>query len=137
MSERPSPTSTHRSPLSVIAAISGLYDLLAGAALLLGRRQIETLFHLAPPVPLIHYNLNALFLLAVGVGYWLPYREPERYRGYLWVMGPLLKGAGATVFIVDHLTQPSPTSFLIWAATDGILAIATLWVLLSTRRPQN
>ena len=26
------------------------------------------------------------------------YRDPERFRGYLWVMGPLLKGAGSLLF---------------------------------------
>ena len=41
-----------------------------------------------PASPPIFSDLNALFLMAVGVGYALPWRDPERYRGYLWVMGP-------------------------------------------------
>jgi hypothetical protein len=90
-------------------------------------------FGVPPPVPPIHVDLNALFLLAIGVGYWLPWREPQRYRGYLWVMGPLLKGTGALVFVLDHLMRQSPRSFLVFAATDGALAILTLWVLLSSR----
>ena len=48
-----------------------------------------------PANPRIFSDLNALFLIAIGVGYALPWREPDRYRGYMWVMGPLLKGAGA------------------------------------------
>ena len=33
--------------------------------------------------------------VSIGAGYYLPWRNPSQYRGYLWVMGPFLKGAGA------------------------------------------
>ena len=49
-----------------------------------------------------------LFLLSVGAGYYLPWREPDRYRGYLWVMGPVLKGAGALAFLLDYFFRGSP-----------------------------
>lgn len=119
--------------LSVVAAISGLYDLLVGAFLLLFTAQVAALFGAPIPVPRIHAELNAIFLLAVGAGYWLPFRAPLRYRGYLWVMGPLLKGAGATAFVLDFAFRGSPASFLLFAISDGTLALVTLWVLLATR----
>ena len=62
-----------------------------------------------PASPPIFSDLNALFLLAVGAGYALPWRDPERYRGYMWVMGPGLKGAGAVTFLLDYLLRDSPT----------------------------
>ena len=84
----------------------------------------------------IFANLNALFLMAVGTGYAMPWRDPERYRGYLWVMGPGLKGAGAVTFVLDYLLRDSPRSFLLFAASDGALALLTLVALLTARPPR-
>lgn len=117
--------------LSLVAGISGLYDLIVGASLLLFTRQLASWFGTPVPVPPIHADLNAIFLVAVGIGYWMPYRDPIRYRGYLWVMGPVLKGAGATAFLLDYAFRGSPASFLLFAASDGALAAVTLWALLA------
>ena len=115
--------------LSTVAAISGLYDFIVGAFLLLASDQLAALFGVPPASPPIFSNLNALFLMAVGAGYALPWREPERYRGYMWVMGPGLKGAGAVTFVLDYLLRGSPWSFLLFAACDGALALLTLLAL--------
>ena len=69
----------------------------------------------------------------MGAGYYLPWREPERYRGYMWVMGPLLKGAGAATFLLDYLVRHSPRSFLLFSVSDGALAAVTLYALISSR----
>jgi len=131
------PDRTDLRPLVLVAAASGLYDVALGLTLLFGRPLLQALFALPGPVPPIHADLNGLFALAVGVGYVLPYRNPAAYRGYLWVMGPFLKGAGSLAFVVDHLARQSPPAFLIFAATDGALALVTLWVLLATRTPST
>ena len=57
----------------------------------------------------------------------MPWRDPARHRGYMWVMGPLLKGAGAAAFLLDYAFRGSPASFLLFAASDGTLALLTLW----------
>jgi len=119
--------------LRAIAAISGVYDVLLGAGLLFARPVLMQLFGLPAPVPPIHADLNGLFTMAIGVGYALPYRDPDRYRGYLWVMGPLLKGIGAAWFVGDVVLRGSPSSFLLFAACDGTLAVVTGWALLATR----
>ena len=119
--------------LSRIAAISGLYDAVVGALLLSAPGWLAQAFGVPPASPRIFSDLNALFLLSVGAGYYLPYRDPGRYRGYLWVMGPFLKGAGAIAFIVDYFLRGSPASFLLFAASDGTLALLTLYALLATR----
>ena len=106
--------------LSAIAAFSGLYDFVAGAFLLLGSSTMAALFGVPPANPRIFSDLNAVFLMAVGLGYALPWRDPERYRGYLWVMGPILKGAGAAAFLLDYFLRASPKSFLLFAASDGV-----------------
>jgi hypothetical protein len=118
-----------------IAAISGLYDLVVGALLLCAAGAFAAFFGVAPATPRIFSDLNGLFLVAVGIGYYFPWRDPERYRGYMWVMGPLLKGAGASAFILDYWLRGSPRSFLLFAASDGILALLTLYALLTSRPP--
>lgn len=115
--------------LATVALISGLYDTVVGAFLLLAPGHLASLFGVPPARPPIFSDLNGLFLLAVGIGYALPWREPERYRGYLWIMGPLLKGAGALIFLLDYVFRSSPPSFLLFAASDGTLALVTLWAL--------
>ena len=120
--------------LSLVALISGLYDIVVGAFLLLAADHLATLFGVPPASPRIFSDLNGLFLLAVGIGYALPWREPRRYRAYMWIMGPMLKGAGAVAFLLDYALRGSPRSFLLFAASDGILAVVTLVVLLGERR---
>ena len=116
----------------VIAAVSGIYDALVGVAMLAGRPLLSQLFAVALPTPPIHADLNGVFLLAVAAGYIIPYREPDSRggRAYLWVMGPLLKGGGAIVFVLDYWLRHSPPAFLVFAASDGALAVATLWALI-------
>ena len=91
-------------------------------------------FGVPSPVPVVNANLNGMFLVAVGAGYYMPYRDPQTHRGYLWVMGPLLKGGGAAIFLLDYVFRGSPASFLLFAASDGTLALITLAGLVRTRR---
>jgi hypothetical protein len=112
-----------------MAAVSGLYDGAVGLFLLLAARQFAALFGVEPAHPPIFSDLNGLFLIAVGIGYYWPYRNPGRARWYLWVMGPGLKGAGAIAFLVDYCVRHSPASFLLFAASDGTLAVLTLVAL--------
>ena len=120
--------------LSSVAAVSGLYDLVVGALLLSVPGTLASAFGVPAASPRIFSDLNGLFLIAVGAGYYFPWREPELYRGYMWVMGPLLKGAGAALFILDYLLRGSPASFLLFAASDGALALLTLYALARDRR---
>jgi hypothetical protein len=119
--------------LSLVAGISGLYDFVVGAFLLLAPQTLASLFGVPPASPPIFSDLNALFLMSIGIGYVLPWREPDRYRGYMWVMGPLLKGVGAVAFLLDYAFRGSPESFLLFAFSDGALAVITLWALMKTR----
>ena len=118
--------------LSLVAAISGLYDFVVGAFLLLAAESLASLFGVPPAQPRIFSDLNALFLMSVGAGYYLPWRDPVRYRAYMWVMGPALKGAGALTFVLDYFSRGSPKSFLLFAASDGALALLTLYALRRT-----
>ena len=114
-----------------IAAISGIYDAAVGLFLLLAADRFAALFGVAPAHPPIFADLNGLFLVCVGAGYYWPYRDPIGARWYLWIMGVLLKSAGAVTFLLDYYFRHSPASFLLFAASDGTLALFTLVALLS------
>jgi len=119
-----------------IAAVSLVYDALVGVVMLTGRRLLARLFDVPLPAPPIHADLNGIFLIAIAAGYLIPYRRPESSggRAYLWVMGPLLKGAGAAAFVLDYVFRHSPRSFLLFAVSDGTLALLTLAALVTSSR---
>jgi hypothetical protein len=120
--------------LRTIAAVSGIYDVCLGLGLLLGRPLLMSWFGLPAPAPPIHADLNGLFTLAIGVGYLLPWRDPQRYRGYFWIMGAALKGLGAAWFVGDVVLRGSPASYLLFALCDGSLAVATTLAMVATRK---
>ena len=122
-------------PRRTIAAVSGVYDAIVGVTMLAGRPLLSRLFAVPLPQPPIHADLNGIFLLAVAAGYLIPYRDPESAggRAYLWTMGPLLKGAGALTFVLDYLVRHSPPAFLLFAISDGTLALVTFWALVRRR----
>jgi hypothetical protein len=127
-------TSVHSfSFVRTIAAVSGVYDASVGLFLLLAADRLASLFGVPPAQPRIFSDLNGLFLLAVGAGYYWPFRDPRGARWYLWVMGPGLKGAGALAFLIDYLVRHSPASFLLFAASDGVVALLTLAALAGSR----
>lgn len=122
------------SSLRLVSLVSGVYDVLVGVVLLAVPHVMATAFGVPPPQPPVFADTNGLFLVVIGLGYALPWRDPGRWRAYLWLMGPLLKGAGALVFLRDYALRDSPASFLLFAASDGTLALWTLVVLMRTRR---
>lgn len=122
-----------RRVLRTVAAISGIYDGAVGLVLLIGPGVLASWFGVEPAHPRIFSDLNALFLLSVAAGYYAPWRDPRGARWYMWVMGPGLKGAGAAAFLLDYAFRHSPASFLLFAASDGTLALLTLVALLASR----
>jgi hypothetical protein len=125
--------------LRAVAAVSLVYDASIGVMMLAGRPVLSRLFSVPPPQPPIHADLNGIFLLAVAFGYLIPFREPRSAggRAYLWVMGPFLKFSGAAAFLADYFIRGgSPASFLVFAASDGLIAALTLWALLADRTGQ-
>ena len=115
--------------LRAVAAISLAYDVSIGVALFFFRAQMQTLFALPPPQPAIHADLNAVYVTFVGLGYVLPFRDPVRYRDYLWVFGVGLKYVGAIAFLGDYFYRQSPASFLLFAVSDALVASLTLIAL--------
>ena len=99
-----------------------LYDLTVGVALRSSApRAAGTAFGVAPPHPPIHADLTPFRDCRRRSGYLLPYRDPVRYRGYLWIFGVAAQKARApSVFVSTTCCARSPPSFLLFAASDGV-----------------
>ncbi len=115
-----------------VVVVSGVYDVLLGGALLFALEEVRQLFGTEPPLFPIHANLNGLFALAVGLGYFAILKNLEANRWYVWIMGPVLKGGGALLFVLDFLVRDSPPAFLAFAAADGALAAVTAAALVGS-----
>jgi hypothetical protein len=116
--------------LKGLAVVSGLYDLALALPMLLVPLTMARLFGAPDPMPVLNAQLNGVFTLALAAGYFWAARDTEARRGYLWVAGVLAKGLGAALFVADHWLRGSPMSFLLFAATDGTIAVVTAIALL-------
>ena len=117
------------SALRTLAVVSGIYDLALAVPMLLVAPWLAEAMGAPPPVPLINAQLNGVFTLSLAAGYFWAARDVEARRGYLWVAGVLAKGLGAALFVLDHFQHGSPATFLLFAVTDGSLAILTAILL--------
>jgi hypothetical protein len=124
------------SALATLALVSGVYDLALAVPMLLFAPVLAARMGAPPPVPLVNAQLNGIFTLTLAAGYFWAARDVGARRGYLWIAGVLAKGLGAALFIVDHVQQGSPSSYLLFAATDGSLAVLTLALLLRSSPPR-
>lgn len=115
--------------LKTLAVVSAVYDLALAAGMLFAAPLVASLMGAPPPVPLLNAQLNGVFTLSLGVGYFWALRDATRLRGYLWIFNVLTKGAGAALILLDQFTQGSPRTFLLLVASDGTLALATAWLL--------
>ena len=122
-----------RGGLRAVAMISAVYDFALGIPLLVAPVAMAEMMGAGPVRPVINGQLNGLFTFALGLGYVWAARDIEARRGYMWVAGVFAKLAGAALFVYDHLMRGSPDAFLAFAATDGILGLATLVLLLKRR----
>ena len=76
--------------------------------------------------------VNGLFTFVLGLGYLWAAKDIDARRGYMWIAGVFAKGAGSLLFLYDHFARESPDAFLVFAATDGTLALLTLALLRRT-----
>ncbi|MCL4817559.1 MAG: hypothetical protein KJ067_00370 [Vicinamibacteria bacterium] len=115
--------------LRTLAVVSGIYDLLLGLPLLVAPALVARLFGAPEPVPVINAQLNGLFTITLALGYFWAAGDVVARRGYFWVAGVFVKAAGAALFVYDHFARQSPAAFLLFAGTDGTLALVTLALL--------
>ena len=123
--------------LRALALLGGAYDLAVSLPLLFAPELTARLFGAPPPVPVLNAQLNGLFALTLALGYFWCAREVEARRGYLWVAGVFVKILGAGLFIGDHFLRGSPSSYLLFAATDGSIGLLTLAALLRVSKPSS
>ena len=123
--------------LRALAVVGGIYDLALSVPMLFLPELTARLFGAPAPVPVINAQLNGLFTLTLALGYFWCAQDVEARRGYLWVGGAFVKIVGAALFIGDHFLRGSPSSFLLFAATDGSIGLVTLVALLRSRRSEG
>ena len=119
--------------LRALAVIGGVYDLALAVPMIFAPELTARLFGAPAPVPVVNAQLNGLFTLTLALGYFWAAQDVDARRGYLWIAGVFVKVAGAALFVGDHFLRGSPSTFLLFAATDGSIALLTLVALLSTR----
>jgi hypothetical protein len=120
--------------LRALGYVSAFYDLALALPMLFAPQATAELFGAPPPVPVLNAQLNGVFTLTLAAGYFWAARAPCDRRGYFWVAGVLAKLLGAALFVADHFLRGSPTSFLLFAVSDGTLGLVTLALLLAARR---
>jgi hypothetical protein len=120
--------------LRTLALVCGVYDLLLGLPMLLAAPLVARLFGAPEPVPVVNAWLNGVLPSPEATSG--PRATSPRWRGYFWTAGVFAKGLGAVVFVLDHFLNGSPPAFLLFAGTDGLLAVLTLWLLVSTPSPR-
>lgn len=123
--------------LRSLAVLGGIYDLALSLPMLLAPELTASWFGAPRPVPVLNAQLNGLFTLTLALGYFWCAQDVEKRRGYLWVAGVFVKLTGAALFIGDHFLRGSPTSFLLFAATDGSIGMVTLAALMWTSKPSS
>lgn len=119
--------------LRALAVIGGVYDLALAVPMIFAPELTARLFGAPAPVPVVNAQLNGLFTLTLALGYFWAAQDVDARRGYLWIAGVFVKLAGAALFIGDHFLRGSPSTFLLFAATDGSIALLTLVALLQAR----
>jgi hypothetical protein len=119
--------------LRALGYVSAFYDLALALPMLFAPQATAELFGAPPPVPVLNAQLNGVFTLTLAAGYFWAARAPFERRGYFWVAGVLAKLLGAALFVADHFLRGSPTSFLLFAVSDGTLGLVTLALLLAAR----
>lgn len=120
-------------PLRTLAIVSAAYDFALGIPLLLAPAAVAGMMGAGPVQPVINAQLNGLFTFALGLGYLWAAADVEARRGYMWIAGVFAKAAGSLLFLYDHFARDSPDSFLLFAVTDGTLALVTLAFLMRRR----
>jgi hypothetical protein len=119
--------------LRALAYVSAAYDFALALPLLVAAPALARLMGAGEPQPLINAQLNGLFTFTLALGFLWAARDVAARRGYLWIANVFCKGLGAILFVIDHLAGRSPALFLLFAATDGAMALVTL-ALLRRRR---
>jgi hypothetical protein len=119
--------------LKTLAWVSAVYDLLLAIPMVFFAETTARLFGAPLPVPVVNAQLNGVFTFSLAAGYVWAAAAPEERRGYFWIAGVLAKALGVVLFVADHFLRGSPASFLLFAVTDGTLALATLALLMRRR----
>jgi hypothetical protein len=106
--------------------IGALWNLLGGAAIVLGTGIIFGLAKLSPPVPEIYYYAWIALFMTFGIGYWMVSRDFEGNRNIV-ILGIIGKAAFSIIFIVQFFAFKGLIPPLFWIPVIGDLIFALLF----------
>jgi hypothetical protein len=112
-------------PLFVVAAV---YDVVLGLAYLLAYQAVYGSFGVALPNHPGYVQLNALFVVIMGIGFWFVARAPERNRDLIR-LGVLFKAAYAGIVFYYYFRALVPWMWMPWAICDLLFMLAFLAAL--------
>jgi hypothetical protein len=118
-------------PLFIVAA---LYELILGAVYFLGYESFYRRAGVALPNHPGYVQLNALFVIIAGVGFWFVAMAPARNRDLI-KMGVLFKAAYAGIVFYYMYRGNMPAMWLPWAICDVAFLVAFLVALRALPRP--
>jgi hypothetical protein len=119
-------------PLFVVAA---LYDILLGAVYLFTYPALYARAGVALPNHPGYVQLNALFVIIAGVGFWFVSRAPVRNRDIIH-MGVLFKASYAGIIFYYMVRGLMPSMWMPWAVCDTLFLVAFLVALQALPRPR-
>jgi hypothetical protein len=114
--------------------VAALYDIVLGAVYFLGYETFYRRAGVALPNHPGYVQLNALFVIIAGVGFWYVARAPERNRDLI-KMGVLFKAAYAGIIFYYLSHGNMPTMWLPYAVCDAAFFVVFLLALRVLPRP--
>ncbi len=112
-------------PLFIVA---GIYDLVLGLAFLVLYGWIYSRFGVTLPNHPGYVQLNALFVMVMGIAFFMVAAAPERNRNLI-VLGALFKAAYAGIVFFYWTCGRMPSMWLPWAICDALFMVAFLVAL--------
>ena len=108
--------------------IGGILDGVFGVAILVAAEPAAAWLHLTLPIPRVYFDLNGLFLVALGAIYLLIARDPRRLAPVATV-ATLLRFGGFALFFSDLVMGRAEDAFAWIGLMDGIFAVVHLLLL--------
>lgn len=116
--------------------VAALYDLVLGAAYLVLYPTLYARFGVALPNHPGYVQLNALFVVIMGIGFWMVANAPVRNRDLI-ALGMLFKAAYAGIVFFYWARGMMPAMWLIWAVCDTLFLLAFLLALRALPRAET
>lgn len=109
--------------IRLLFIVAALYDVVLGAVYLFLYPSLYARFGVALPNHPGYVQLNALFVMIMGVGFAMVAKAPMRNRDMI-TLGALFKAAYAGIVFLYWARGMMPSMWLIWAFCDALFLVS-------------